>query len=210
MQASNMDLLLHLGQKSYDVLTLDMRDGFNGQAKTWDTVVPADVLPVLARLEALNTKQGHPGIFSGCGYRDGWSYVHGFRTRDGLVGYYQIRGVEDLDGRGVEIRCKLVPQQLSAPTAAPASATPQPEAPLKPIPPRALFLLERMEALQNSMPNLNGKSFEAMQNLNLKALRRPVPDNPFTRKLPLSLSPRRGPPAIATHAEGLGGQKRQT
>ncbi|MEI8288579.1 MAG: efflux RND transporter periplasmic adaptor subunit, partial [Verrucomicrobiota bacterium] len=43
-----------------------------------------------------------------CGYRDGLGEVSVFRTRDGLVGFYQLRGLADADGRGVNIRYKLV------------------------------------------------------------------------------------------------------
>ncbi len=107
MQDNGADMLFHFMEKSYDVLTLDMRDGVFGQPTEWNTLVPARVFPVLAKLEALNTNSGL-GISSGCGYRDGLRDVHVFRTRDSLVGYYQLHGQDDLDGRGVQIRYKLV------------------------------------------------------------------------------------------------------
>jgi hypothetical protein len=124
MHDKNADMLFHFSEKSYEVLTLEMRDGFGGQPSDWNTIVPAGVFPILAKLEALNMEPG-PGIASGCGYRDGRSHVHVFRTRAGLAGYYQLRGLDDLDdldGRGVEISYKLVLEQPESQTPNPKSA----------------------------------------------------------------------------------------
>ncbi|MEA3212535.1 MAG: eukaryotic-like serine/threonine-protein kinase [Chthoniobacter sp.] len=106
MQAENVDLLLYLGEKGYDVMTL-IRNGSAGQPTEWDTIPPDRSVPLLARMEELDTNPG-PGVSSGCGYRDGLSSVNVFRTRDGLVGYYQLRGLADADGHGVHIRYKVV------------------------------------------------------------------------------------------------------
>ena len=59
-------------------------------------------------MEKLNSEPAGPSIRGECGYRDGLSEVSVFRTRDGLVGFYQLRGLADADGRGVNIRYKLV------------------------------------------------------------------------------------------------------
>jgi tRNA A-37 threonylcarbamoyl transferase component Bud32 len=107
MLDENVDLLLHLGEKEYDVLSLDMRNGFAGQPTEWDTISPDRAAPLLAGLEKLNTNPG-TRVAAGFGYRDGMGGVDVFRTRTGLVGYYQLRGLNDLSGRGVEIRYKLV------------------------------------------------------------------------------------------------------
>jgi len=107
MQDNGADMLFHFTEKSYDVLTFDMRNGFVGQPTEWDTVLPARVFPVLAKLEEQNTQPG-PRFASGMGYRDGMGSVDVFRTRAGLVGYYQLRGLSDLTGSGVQIRYKLV------------------------------------------------------------------------------------------------------
>jgi len=90
MQASGADLLFYLGETSYDVLTLDLRSGFAGLPAEWETELPERARSALAELEALNTQPG-PCVTSRCGYRDGLSSVHVFRTRDGLVGFYQLR-----------------------------------------------------------------------------------------------------------------------
>ncbi len=107
MLDENVDLLLHLDEKEYDVLSLDMRNGFAGQPTEWDTISPDRAAPLLAGLEKLNTNPG-TRVAVGFGYRDGMGGVDVFRTRTGLVGYYQLRGLNDLSGRGVEIRYKLV------------------------------------------------------------------------------------------------------
>jgi len=121
MRDNHADMLFHFSEKSYDVFTLDMRNGYGGPPTDWNTIVPAGVFPVLAKAEALNTEPG-PGVASGCGYRDGRSDVKVFRTRGGLVGYYQLHGLDDLDGRGVEIRSKMVLEQPGFETAKPKSA----------------------------------------------------------------------------------------
>jgi serine/threonine protein kinase len=107
MRAESVDLLLYLGEESFDVLRLDLRSDFAGQPKEWDTIQPDQAFPLLAQLEEMNTQPG-PGYTSGCGYRDGASSVNVFRTRAGLVGFYQLRGLSDMDGRSVNIRYKLV------------------------------------------------------------------------------------------------------
>ncbi len=113
MRASNVDMLLHLDKKSYDVLTLDMRDGTAGQRTEWATMLPAQAFPVLAKMEAQNSEQKElTSQRGGCSYRDGLSEVMVFRTRDGMVGYYQLRGVNDDAGNVVEIRFKQVIPRL--------------------------------------------------------------------------------------------------
>ena len=121
MRDNQADILFHFGEKSYDVLTLDLRDGFFGQPTSWNTLRPEQAFPALAKLEALNTNPG-PSVSSGCGYRDGLLDVQVFRTRDGTTGYYQLRGTDDLDGRGVELRYKVVLETTAPLTAAPAKA----------------------------------------------------------------------------------------
>ena len=107
MLDQNVDMLLHLGEKGYDVLSLDMRDGFAGQPTEWDTISPDQAAPLLAGLEKLNTDPG-TRVAGECGYRDGMTSVDVFRNRDGLVGFYQLRGFTDVDGSGVVMRYKLV------------------------------------------------------------------------------------------------------
>ncbi len=107
MKGEKVDLLLQLGVKEYDVLSLDLRDGFAGQPTEWETISPDRAAPLLAKMEMLNSNPG-PQIAGGTGYRDGSCGVQVCRTRDGTVGYYQLRGFSDPEGHGVVIRCKLV------------------------------------------------------------------------------------------------------
>jgi serine/threonine protein kinase len=122
MRDNRVDMLFYFAEKSYDVLTLDMRNDFIGQAKEWDTVLPAQAAPALKKLEARNTKPG-AGISSGAGYRDGPTYVHVFRTREGVTGYYQLRGFSDIQGHGVVIRSKQILTQKPETAAPPPSST---------------------------------------------------------------------------------------
>jgi hypothetical protein len=112
MRDNRVDMLFHFTDKFYDVLTLDMRDGFIAQPKEWDAVRPEQSLPALTKLEELNTEPGS-GISGGAGYQDGPTTVNVFRTRDGTTGFYQLRAFSDAQGRGVVIRCKLVQQPLA-------------------------------------------------------------------------------------------------
>jgi serine/threonine protein kinase len=107
MRDNRVDMLLHFAEQFYDVLTLDLRNGFIGQPREWDTVLPARAAPALKKLEDLNTEPG-PGISGGSGYRDGPTTVNVFRTREGAVGFYQLRGFSDVDGRGVIIRSRQI------------------------------------------------------------------------------------------------------
>ncbi len=107
MHDENVDLVLYLGVKSWDVLSLEMRDGFAGQTGEWDAIAPGRALYLLEQMEKRNTEPG-PCISSGRGYLDGPSSFNVFRTRGGLVGFYLLRGWRDAQGRGVNVRYKLV------------------------------------------------------------------------------------------------------
>ncbi|MEI7732114.1 MAG: hypothetical protein WCO56_21245 [Verrucomicrobiota bacterium] len=122
MQDENVDLLFYFDKKAYYVLSLNMRTGWAGQPKEWDTILPDCAVPQLTKMEKLNSEPTGPSIMGECGYRDGLGGVQVFRTRNGLVGFYQLRGLADADGRGVNIRYKLV--QASAPKSASAPTVP--------------------------------------------------------------------------------------
>ena len=107
MLDEKVDLLLHFGAKGYTVLSLDMRDGSAGQPADWNAISPEKAAPLLAGLEKLNSNPG-PRVAGVSGYRDGLCDVRVFRTREGQVGFYQLRGLDDADGRGVVIHYKLV------------------------------------------------------------------------------------------------------
>ena len=108
MEDENVDLLFYFDKKAYYVLSFNMRTGWAGQPKEWDTILPDCAVPQLTKMEKLNSEPTGPSIMGECGYRDGLGEVRVFRTRDGLVGFYQLRGLADADGRGVNIRYKLV------------------------------------------------------------------------------------------------------
>ena len=129
MQDENVDLLFYFDKKAYYVLSFNLRTGWAGQPKEWDTILPDCAVPQLTKMEKLNSEPAGPSIMGGCGYRDGLGEVSVFRTRGGLVGFYQLRGLADADGRGVNIRYKLV--QGGAPQTA-SVAKPSPVA--KPTP----------------------------------------------------------------------------
>ena len=118
--ASNVDLLLYLGEKSYDELTLAMRSGYVGQSTEWDVITPDRAVAALAKMKSLNTEPV-PSYISGCDYHSGLSYVRAFRTQDGLVGIYQLRGVDDISGHGVQVRYRLVQPRYTANDNAPAT-----------------------------------------------------------------------------------------
>ena len=107
MLDEKVDLLLHLGAKGYTVLSLDLRDGTAGQPTEWDFIKPEKAAPLLGGLEKLNSNPG-PRVAGVSGYHDGLLDVRVFRTWDGQVGFYQLRGLDDADGRGVVIRYRLV------------------------------------------------------------------------------------------------------
>jgi hypothetical protein len=120
MLDEKVDLLLHFGAKGYTMLSVDMRDGTAGQPTEWDFISPEKAAPLLAGLEKLNSNPG-PRVAGESGYRDGLCDLRVFRTREGQVGFYQLRGLDDADGRGVMIRYKLVLTDEAKP-ASPTSA----------------------------------------------------------------------------------------
>jgi Protein kinase domain/Biopolymer transport protein ExbD/TolR len=104
---NHVDLLFHFGEKTFEVIKLDLSDGFIGQPSEWDAVPPAQALPALKKLEAANAAPS-AATLGGRGYRDRRTTVNVYRTRDGDIGYYQLRGLEDFSGRGVEIHRKQI------------------------------------------------------------------------------------------------------
>ena len=119
MRDNRVDMLFHFAKEFYDVFTLDMRNDFIGQPKEWDAVLPSQAAPALKKAEDLNTEPG-PGISSGAGYRNGPTAVNVFRSREGVVGYYQLRAFSDMQGHGVIIRSKqILTQKAEAPASQP-------------------------------------------------------------------------------------------
>ena len=112
IKTNQVDALFHFGANSWDMLTLEMQQDYINQSTQWATTTPDQVVEVFARKDADHLARSEvPACVFGNGYRDGWNTIEAFRTRDDTVGIYQIRGTDDLDGRGVEVRFKLVQAQ---------------------------------------------------------------------------------------------------
>ncbi|MFO1488581.1 MAG: protein kinase [Verrucomicrobiota bacterium] len=108
MRDNRVDLLLHIAEKTYDVLTLDMLDRFVGEPLTWGDATPAELEQALKRYGDSGGTPGS-GMTSGRGYTSGPTDVDLFRTRDGATGCYQISASSNVVGRRVVIQSKLIP-----------------------------------------------------------------------------------------------------
>jgi hypothetical protein len=109
IRAQDMDLLLHLGDKGWDMMTLDMQQDFAGQLDEWETVSTAAVVALFARQDAAGqVRDAVPAASFGHGYRDGFGAFDAFRTRNNTMGVYQFEGVANSTRRGVSLRYKLV------------------------------------------------------------------------------------------------------
>jgi hypothetical protein len=109
IKTNDVDVLIHFGLKSWDMVTLEMQQDYIGQPTEWATTKPEKAVEIFARKDAGHLVRSEvPACVFGNGYRDGWNTVEAFRTRDDTIGIYQMRGIDDLSGRGVKIRYKLV------------------------------------------------------------------------------------------------------
>jgi hypothetical protein len=104
-----VDLLLHLGEKTWDMMTLEMQEGFAGQLNEWETISPEKVVGVFAKKDADHLVRDEvPASTSGQSYRDGFGSFAAFRTRSNTMGVYQLQGMGNSNRRGVGIRYKVV------------------------------------------------------------------------------------------------------
>jgi len=127
IKTNNVDVLFHFGGKSWDMITLEMQQDYTGQPTEWAATKPEMAIEIFARKDAGHLVRSEvPASVFGNGYRDGWNTVEAFRTRDDIIGIYQMRGIDDLSGRGVQIRYKLVQNEnaktVSAQPTLPTSA----------------------------------------------------------------------------------------
>jgi hypothetical protein len=107
--ANHVDLLFHLGERGFSRMNLEMTEGFAGQLNEWATVTPARVLDVLAKVDSLNTVPCYVPASNGVqDYHSSFGSFVAFRTRDKVMGVYQLTGVQTDTRRGVWIRYKLV------------------------------------------------------------------------------------------------------
>jgi hypothetical protein len=97
-------------------MTLEMQEGYAGQPTDWETIQPGNAVQIFVKKDADGLMRSEvPSSSGGHGYRDGSDYVNAFRTRTNTIGIYQLRGIDDVSGRGVEIRTKLVQTSTVAP-----------------------------------------------------------------------------------------------
>ncbi len=116
IQARDVDFLLHLGEKNWDLMTLEMQEGFAGQLKDWETISPDKVIGVFAKKDVEHlVREEVPASSFGHSYRDGFGSFNAFRTRSTTLGVYQFEGVDNSTRRGVGLRYKLVQAASSAP-----------------------------------------------------------------------------------------------
>ena len=120
IKANGVDVLFHLGEKSWDMLTLEMQEDIAGQPTEWNKVIPEAVRNIFLSKDAAHLVLGDfPASSFGHGYRDGPGACNAFRTRTGTMGVYQLEGIDDTARRGVRIHYKLV--KNAAPTPSPAA-----------------------------------------------------------------------------------------
>ena len=109
IRANDVDVLFRFGETTWEMMTLEMQEDYAGQPTDWETIQPGNATQIFARKDADGLVRSEvPSSSSGHGYRDGWDYVNAFRTRSNSIGIYQLRGIDDVYGRGVELRTKLV------------------------------------------------------------------------------------------------------
>ena len=111
IKANDVDVLFHFGEKNWDMMTLEMQEDYTDPSASaeWETVTPGKAVAIFAKKDADHLVRSEvPASSGGSGYRDGLSGVKALRTRSNLMGIYQTRGIDDLSGRGVTIRYKLV------------------------------------------------------------------------------------------------------
>jgi hypothetical protein len=109
IMARDVDVLLHLGEKNWDMMTLETQEGGGGQLQKWETISPEEVIGVFAKKDADHQIRDEvPASSFGHSYRDGFGAFSAFRTRGNTLGVYQFEGVDNTTIRGVDIRYKLV------------------------------------------------------------------------------------------------------
>ena len=118
VRAQDMDLLVHFGDRSWDMLTLETQEDFAGQSGDWASLAAEDAVAIFARKDAAGQLRDLvPASSSGHSYSEGLGSVTACRTRRNTVGVYQVEGIENTTRRGVGLRYKLV----QTPALAPAS-----------------------------------------------------------------------------------------
>jgi hypothetical protein len=134
IRARDVDLLLRLGDRGWDLMTLDMQQDFAGQLDEWETVSPAAVVALFAQKDAVGqVRDAVPAGSFSHGYGDGFGALDAFRTRRDTMGVYQFEGVENSTRRGVRLRYKLLlpaTDLAASGTPTPPGGTPPPPTPV--------------------------------------------------------------------------------
>jgi hypothetical protein len=82
IKARDVDVLLHLGEKTWDLMTLEMQEGFAGQLNEWETISPKEVIGLFAKKDADHlARDAVPASSFGYSYRDEFGVFNAFRTR---------------------------------------------------------------------------------------------------------------------------------
>ena len=111
IKARDVDLLCHLVEKNWDIMTLGMQENYAGELKEWETLSPDEVVRMLAEMDAEPpVRDEDPSSSFGHSSQDGIAYFTAFMTRSNTMGVYRL---EDVDmsrstSLGVRIRYKLV------------------------------------------------------------------------------------------------------
>jgi hypothetical protein len=120
IKARDVDVLLHLGEKTWDLMTLEMQEDFGGQLNEWETISPEKVTGIFAKKDAEHLVRDEvPASSFGHEYPDEFGSFNAvwppssssglkmpfkaFRTRSNTMGVYQFRGLGNSTRRGVGI-----------------------------------------------------------------------------------------------------------
>lgn len=111
IRGNKLDVLFHFGDKNYEMLTLEMQQGFIAQPMEWESITPARITNLFEGWDAKGRVRSlFPAATSGNDYRDGLTSANAFRTVNNLMGAYQIRKINNDHQmeRGVVIRYRLI------------------------------------------------------------------------------------------------------
>jgi len=125
IKARDVDVLLHLGEKTWDLMTLEMQEDFGGQLNEWETISPEKVIGIFAKKDAEHLVRDEvPASSFGHNYPAEFGSFNAvwppssssglkmpfkaFRTRSNTMGVYQLQGMGNSNRRGVGIRYKVV------------------------------------------------------------------------------------------------------
>ena len=113
IKAHDVDVLLRLGEKTWDMMTLEMQEDFAGQLNEWETISPDKVIGVFAKRDADHlVREEVPAASFGHSYRDSPAPSVPFRTRSNTMGVYQFEGLDNSTRRSVRLRYKMVQSSL--------------------------------------------------------------------------------------------------